>query len=86
LDVCFDGLDVLKDSFVSSMEVCVLIKKYTKSDRKMQIFRTIRLDWFEVIDTLDSYSIYGRDRGSVKNFLYFFYNLFISCGIIETSS
>jgi len=33
-DVCLDGLDVSKGSCVSSMEVCVLIKKYAKSDRK----------------------------------------------------
>jgi len=35
LDVCLDGLGVLKDSYVSSMEVCVLIKKYAKSERKI---------------------------------------------------
>jgi hypothetical protein len=42
LDVCLDGLDVLKDSYVTSMEVYVLIQRYIKSDRKAaMLFRTI---------------------------------------------
>ena len=38
LDVCFDGLDVSKDSFVISMEVCVLYLKIHKKRSKINFF------------------------------------------------